>query len=439
MKRAFLQNVRALRLFDKNDKLLLAISGGVDSTVLAHLLKECGFNFALAHCNFKLRGKESDGDERFCKQLAQKLGVAFYSSSFETKKYAATTKRSLQMAARELRYRWFETLCSEKKLDYVLTAHQAGDQVETILINLLRGTGSRGMKGILPKTKNVVRPLLPFKRDEIEEYAKKNKLRFRKDSSNKEDKYERNFLRLRVVPLLKKINPSLETTFIQNAEHFFEESAMLDELLQSKAKKLFIASPQGTVADMKKILKLPYSRTLLHHVLSPLGYSATQIQNIIRAAETENSSGKIFSSAAHVVALNRGKLILSPAKTKRNTHSIINNREELLKNPEINVVQLHQFSIPKNGELIISEHRLIYPICLREYKTGDKFQPFGMKHSKLLSDFFRENKLSYFDKQNKRLLVNGNNDIIWIGGMRSDERYRVKAGETALLKLSLER
>lgn len=439
VKQAFLQNINSLGLFDRKHKLLVAISGGMDSTVLAHLLRECGYSFALAHCNFKLRAKESDGDELFCEKLAQELGAEFYTISFDTKKYAVASRQSIQMAARELRYEWFDKLLSEKKFDYLLTAHHASDQVETILINLIRGTGSRGMKGILPKNKNTVRPLLHFTREQIETYAKKNKLRYRKDSSNSDDKYERNFLRLHVIPRLKKLNPSLEETFMRNAGHAAQEQSIVEEQLRLRAKKIFVKNKEAIIARADDILKVPYASSLLHHVLGPLLFSATHIDNILRALQKDNSTGKTFESGTHLMLIDRGKLILTQKQKHSTANVLIADREALFNTPHLNVEVLKKFSLPKKQELIIRETRLVYPLSFRQAGTGDRFQPFGMKHSKLVSDFFREQKLSMLDKQNKRLLVNGNGDILWIAGMRSDERYRVKETETGLLKLKFER
>ncbi|MEI8136339.1 MAG: tRNA lysidine(34) synthetase TilS, partial [Bacteroidota bacterium] len=226
---------------------MLAISGGIDSVVLAHLLKKGGYKFSLAHCNFKLRGKDSDADEAFCKSLGNDLEVNFYTQTFDTKAYCKKNKVSIQMAARELRYAWFNELVKKEKIDYVVTAHHANDVVETMLINLCRGTGINGLKGIPEKTEKIVRPLLNFTKDEIAKFAKNQKIKHRIDKSNLEAKYERNFLRLGVIPKLKELHPNIEQTFLNNVAIFKEEAEIVQDFLKEKS-KLLITENAGNIA-----------------------------------------------------------------------------------------------------------------------------------------------------------------------------------------------
>lgn len=252
----FIANVRKKNLFDEKDQLLLAVSAGVDSTVLAHLLYRMGCSFSLVHCNFKLRGDDSDNDEKFCRNLATRLNVEFFSKSFDISSKTAEGM-SIQMSARELRYQWFSELLQQADARYVLTAHHSGDVVETMLLNLLRGTGSNGLKGIAEKQKHLIRPLVGFNRQEIESYAKDNNIEFRDDRSNNEDKYKRNFLRLNIVPLLRGIAPDLEKTFEENAVRFSEESGIVNQFIYQKAKEIVSHQEELILIDKNKLLQEP--------------------------------------------------------------------------------------------------------------------------------------------------------------------------------------
>lgn len=438
MLRKFESNIKKNSLFGKKDKLLLAVSGGVDSVTLAHLLKESDYTFFLAHCNFKLRKKDSDKDEAFCRKLAKELKVEIFVKEFDVKAYATQNGKSTQMAARDLRYDWFKELIQQKRFDYLLTAHHADDIVETVFINLLRGTGIKGLKGISEKSDKTVRPLLPFAKKEISDYAKRHKLKFRLDKSNLEDKYERNFLRLHVIPELKKLNPQLEKTFFENSFRFNQEADMVNEFLTNRSKHLIENGNRIISIDKEKLKQENYKETLLHFLLSPYGFNTTQQQNILENISNNSLAGKMFYSETHALTIDRKNLIIQTKEKKDDDETLFfPSLAELKKEKIFKIEKIKDFEIPNKRELVLDENKLIFPLEIRTKKTGDKFKPFGMKGFKLLSDFLKDEKLNAFEKEKCKLLVNGNGEIIWVIGRRSDERYRVSANDKNLIKFIL--
>ena len=425
------------KLFAKNDRLLLAISGGIDSTVLAHLLKKSGYDFSLAHCNFKLRGPESDADEDFCRQLAGQLEVPFYVKAFDVPAWQALNQNSVQMAARELRYAWFAELIKEQKFSFLLTAHHAGDQVETVFINLCRGTGIRGMRGMLPKNNVLVRPLLNFTRAEIEAFARSGNIVFREDRSNADIKYERNFIRHRILPALKEMYPAFESTFQNNLRHFKQEAAIVETFLESKRSKLTTMDACGRLLISKmQLLNEPFRESILHHLLQPYGFNESQEEQILNAIQTSALPGKMFISKKARLNNDRDYLVVENLSVAFSP-IVIKDQTELQRTGFFRTEETTEFLKPAGNEFYVDAEKLIFPLTIRSKKDGDKFQPFGMKSKKLLSDFFKDIKLNVFDKEQCRLLVNGNGDIMWLIGYRSDERYRVKGNETKLIKLSV--
>jgi tRNA(Ile)-lysidine synthase len=437
MLREFESNIAKTGLFNKKHHLLLAISAGVDSVVLACLLKEGGFTFSLAHCNFRLRDKESDLDMKFCIQLAKKLNVKIYTSTFDTHAYCTEHKLNVQLAARKLRYEWFHKIIKEHHFDYLLTAHHANDVIETIFINLLRGTGINGLKGIPEKKGKVVRPLLKFKKEDIIAYSKSKKISFRLDKSNLEDKYERNFLRLHVIPLLKKLNPKIEETFIKNTIHLSEEAGIVRDFLEQKSVDLVTQTPGFLFINIKKLKKEIYISSVLNSLINGYGFNETQQKNILKNILDNGVSGKIFNSSTHSLTINRNDLIIKPLENVYFSELKISSLPELKKQSLFMFTKTKSFSIPKKNELIIHPNKLVFPLTVRTKQTGDKFRPYGMKGFKLVSDFLKDEKLSAFEKEKCKLLVNGNGDIIWIAGYRSDDRYKVGKTDSNLLKLTL--
>lgn len=436
MLNAFAKNIADKKLFAPGDSLLLAISGGVDSVVLAHLLKRYGAPFHMAHCNFKLRGADSDADETFCTELAKQLNVPLYTKTFDIKSYCLKHKVSVQMAARELRYDWFSSLLPEHGLTYLLTAHHANDSIETVFINLLRGTGINGLKGIPERTETVLRPLLPFTKEEIKRFAVEQKIAYRTDESNAEEKYERNFLRLNLIPALKKINPAAEEVLINNIRNFNEEAAMVHEFLNGRVKGLVTRKGSYILLDKHALKKDPYLHSVLHFVLTPLGFNSAQAEDI-RGNICENGlTGKVIYSNTHVLAIEREQLILKPLSEGRPEQFTAHSLDRLTEHPQLVLKKIQEFALPLSNEIVLDADRLIFPLTIRPSVRGDKFRPFGMKGFRLLSDFFKDEKLNTFEKENCRLLVNGNGEIIWVMGHRSDDRYKVTPKEKNLIKLT---
>ncbi len=416
--------------------MLLAISGGLDSVVLAHLLKKSGFQFSLAHCNFQLRGKESDADEKFCRALAKKLGVEIFTTRFNTKDYCTEHKVNVQLAARKLRYDWFDTLLKKYSFEYLLTAHQANDVTETLFINLLRGTGINGLKGIPVQNGKVVRPLLNFKREELESFAKKEKILFRTDKSNLEDKYERNFIRLNIIPALKTLNPTLEDTILKNTSHLVQEAGIVAEFLEGKAAELITQTHDFVFIDKKKLVREKYAETILHHLIGGYGFNETQERNILKNLRENAQIGKLFISDRYQLSIDRNDLVIRERTSDGQSESRIGSLEALKTNRHFKISTLRKFVLPKQQELLLNPTQLIYPLIIRQRRTGDKFKPFGMKGFKLLSDFLKEQKLNTFERETCKVLINGNGEIIWVIGLRSDDRYKVNKTDTPLLKLS---
>jgi tRNA(Ile)-lysidine synthase len=430
----FQSNIIKKQLFTKRQSLLLAISGGADSVVLAHLLKKCGYQFSLAHCNFKLRGNDSDKDEKFCRELAGRLGVKIFVREMNVPAKRAETGASVQMAARELRYKWFGELMKDHGFDLLVTAHHGSDAVETLFINLLRGTGIKGLKGIAEKKENIVRPLLGFTKQEIEAYAKKNKIKFRLDKSNLEDKYERNFIRLNILPQLKKINLQAEQILLRNISNFKEESGIVDNYFEERKKNLLSRDGNTLKISRKEIIQEKHLLSLLNNLLSPYGFNASQCSDLCDLIAKGSGPGKKILSNDYALFVEREYLIIKPGNEK--TESLqVNSTDELCTLPFLQCEYSPVSKLSKK-EMILSAETLIFPLTVRPPATGDRFMPFGMKGSRLISDFLKDEKTDNSRKGNVRLLVNGNREIIWVMGMRSDERYRVKGGDEKYLKLT---
>jgi len=422
--------------FLNESKFLIAISGGLDSVVLTHLCHKLKYDFALAHCNFNLRGKESDADEQFVINLAEKLDIEVFIESFNTETVAKQNKLSTQMAARELRYNWFNELSEQLGFDYILTAHHSDDNLETFLINLSRGTGIEGLTGIPEINENVVRPLLPFSREEIEEYAKAENIKWREDKSNASTKYLRNKLRLEVIPNLKEINPQLLQNFNKTIEHLQDSKDIIDDRIDSISDAIITKVNENEIHfDISKIEDLNNPKAYLYELLKNYGF--TEWNDVYDLLDAQ--SGKQVFSSTHRLIKDRDCLILSKISIKENLNifTVFENDISI----EIPLGTLHfettkQLNKLNESTIFVDKDKLNFPLTVRKWQEGDYFYPFGMEGKKKLSKFFKDEKLSLIDKENVRLLCS-EEDIIWIINRRLDSRFKVIESTEQIIKIEL--
>ena len=423
----FIQFAQEHILFDAGQPILLTVSGGRDSVLMAHFFKQAGLKFGIAHCNFQLRDTEANRDQDFVARLAQILEVPFHVTSFQTAQYAASQGISIQMAARNLRYQWFENIRTEFNYEAIAVAHHQNDTVETILLNLTRGTGIAGLHGILPKSGHIVRPMLFLNRDEVDALVEQAGIDYVEDSSNASTKYARNKIRHEVIPALKAINPALEQTFEHNLQYFKELEVFLNAQLAKLKVELFEQRGDDIYIGVAGLKALNPQKLLLYGLLSPYGFNETTIADLITSFDKH--SGRMFQSAAYTLVVDREYIILTPAANKLHLSALLNQAEQKISVGEYQLVQLHDDSalIVRDNPMATSvdADKLVYPLVLRTRVAGDYFYPLGMKGRKLLSDFFIGEKIPLHHKDKIFLLVNGNGDVIWVAGFRLDDRYKV--------------
>ena len=402
-------------------KIILAISGGIDSVVLAHLLHGLDIPFLMAHCNFQLRGEESEGDQRFVEALSHQLSAPLAVKRFETKAYGKAHGLNTQLAARVLRYEWFETLRKEKGYDYVLTAHQANDSWETFLINTSRGTGLKGLLGIPAQNGAILRPLLPFSREEIHAFATENHICWREDSSNSSDTYTRNKIRHHLSPILKEIHPLFFKNFEKTQSLLQLTYDFLQESISQYRKECFTMG-NPIVFFIEKLRTHPHRRFLLHELLSHYGF--TDVNALERFLQA--STGKYLASDTHRLLSNRGQWLISEIHETPSPAFYLQETDQAIDFPIALSWEKVSQAEPSGAEVIyIDKEKIQFPLCLRKRKEGDLFYPYGMGgQKKVLRKYFKDEKYSLYDKENQWLLTDSTDQILWVVGRRADERFR---------------
>ena len=431
---------RHKHLANRKKKCLLTVSGGMDSMVMCDLFFKAGYPFVVAHCNFNLRGKESDGDEQFVKALAEKYKVEVFTKSFPTKEYADQKNVSIQLAARELRYAWFEELRKEKGLHLVATAHHLNDNIETIIYNLIKGTGIRGLRGIPVRQENIVRPLLFASRDEIAAYQKENEIAYREDSSNADDKYTRNKIRHLLIPFMKEINPSLEKTFADKIELFTELEALYEKQVNKPVRGLFLQRKEDIYIPILKLKKIRNAATILFEYLKDYGFNAEQVDDML--ANLDRTPGKQFLTEKARIIKDRRFFILTGLTQKDFTTRLIQKEDAEVQLPDAHLklssIKREDLKISTDkNQAFIDLAKLEFPLIVRHWKQGDYFYPFGMKmKKKKLKKFFTDQKIAINEKETI-WVIESNQKIVWVAGHRIDERFRVEENTRQVLKVQL--
>ena len=452
----FIDHILKENLFQKKDRLLLAVSGGIDSVVLCELCHQAGFEFKIAHCNFQLRGEESERDEVFVKSLGVKYSTETFIKKFDTEKYAEDKRISIQVAARELRYEWFEELIasamgnlepatkefyetSNEKYgtSYVLTAHHANDNIETLLMNFFKGTGIKGLQGIPVKHQKIVRPLLFAKREEIISFARENNLSFVEDSSNLSDKYTRNYFRNQLIPSIRKVFPEVDDNLLHGIERFKETGILYEQAIQFHKKKLLEYRGNEIHIPVLKLLKAEPLKTIIYETIKEYGFTAHQTDEVVHLLKS--NSGKYISSSTHKIIKDRKWIIISPHITLQASTILIDkdDKKVVFGNGELEIKKINKSDIPLSTEssiAMLDAKEITFPLLLRKWKQGDYFYPLGMQKKKKLSRFFIDQKLSIADKE-RLWIIESNKRIIWVVGKRIDDRFKITGSTTNVLKI----
>jgi tRNA(Ile)-lysidine synthase len=438
-------------LFQADKRLLLAVSGGVDSVVLSALCKQAGIDFAIAHCNFQLRGTESDMDEEFVIRLARELDREIFVKRFDTKKYAVEKKVSIQVAARELRYAWFYTImdgdCPQtigKNSDpsvfsFTATAHHLEDNIETICMNFSKGTGIAGLRGILPKQGKIVHPLLFAKKEELKLFALENSLKWTEDSSNESDKYTRNIFRHQVIPLIEKIYPAFRDNLSDNISRFRDIESLYQESINRYKKGLLYQKNEETHIPVLKLKKSTALKTIVFEIITGYHFSPAQVQEFLHLMDS--GSGKFIRSSTHRILKNRKWIIISPNQNKSSETILIQEGEKqtAFEKDRLELTLLPATAVKiqtDNFIAMLDAGKINFPLMLRKWKPGDYFYPLGMTKKKKLNRFFIDNKLSQTDKE-KTWVIEMDKKIIWVVGRRIDNRFKISSGTKQVLILEI--
>ncbi|MDX2047790.1 MAG: tRNA lysidine(34) synthetase TilS [Chitinophagaceae bacterium] len=468
---SFQKFVDSNHLFTKPDKLLLAVSGGVDSVVLTDLFFNAGFDFVIAHCNFQLRGEESERDEAFVTELGKKYRKETIIKRFETGEYARENKLSIQEAARQLRYDWFHELIDNSKqsaggsrqssvssqqssvsstpihhsppdsyrdtIHHIVTAHHLDDNIETVLMNFFKGTGIAGLRGMLPLQGKIVRPLLFARKGELLAYAKENGLKWVEDSSNTEDKYSRNYFRNQFIPLLQKIYPEAENNLADNLKRFRDAELLYRQAIEWHKKKLLEYKGDEVHIPALKLKKSEPLHSIVYEIISVFQFTPGQVEEVIKLLDSE--TGKYILSPTHRILKNRNWIVISPVNADEPQHILIEQGDSNVQcsafNIQCSISATAGFKIPNDNNIAcLDAGEIQFPLLLRKWKHGDYFYPLGMKKKKKLARFFIDQKLSKIEKENVRV-IEMNKKIIWVAGMRIDERFKITERTKKVLKI----
>lgn len=445
LNKAFLSTIsrfiNSRQLLNKDDKCLVTLSGGADSVALTLALQQLGYKVEAAHCNFHLRGEESDRDEKFCVSFCEKQGIELHIAHFDTTTYAKLHKVSIEMAARELRYAYFRQLKRDINATAICVAHHRDDSVETVLMNLIRGTGVHGLTGIAPKNDDIVRPLLCVSRRDIEDALSLEGQSFVTDSTNLIDDVVRNKIRLDIIPALKQINPSVSMSIAKTAERMSEVAKVFDDAIKNAADEATLSrSDKEIIVSIPRIKASASAESVLFFLLKDLSFSPLQIEQISRTIASE--SGKTFTSATHQLLIDRERIIIEP---------LDNACSKSIKIPEEGVYVYDEKTkfrvelVDYNSSTIINKvscclcadaSKVHFPLIVRTTATGDRFIPFGMKGSKLVSDFLTDLKLNLFDKSRQLVMTDASGEILWVVGRRTSNRCRITPKTKTMLRIT---
>ena len=435
----FINYIKKEHLFNPKDQLIIAVSGGLDSIVLTRLCIQSGFKISIAHCNFQLRGAESEGDEQFVRSLAAKYGVELFVHKFDASQYAADNKVSIQVAARELRYGWFAEL-AEKMNACILTAHHADDNVETLLMNFFKGTGINGLKAMSPKNGKVIRPLLFANKADLLQFATYHKLDHVEDSSNEENKYTRNYFRNQLIPGIAKVFPQVEKNLAANINRFAEVNILYSQAINNHIKKLIEVKGNEVHIPILKLQKAVPLNTILFEIIKTYSFSFSQVGEVIQLFKSE--SGKYVSSSTHRVIRNRNWLLITPVDNTIAANIIIDNEQDAIIFQEgalsfKNVSVSNNFKPSTESTLAILDRSTIhFPLLLRKWKQGDYFYPLGMSKKKKLSRFFIDQKMSLAQKE-RTWVLEMDKKIVWVVGIRIDNRFKITPSTNECLEIRI--
>jgi tRNA(Ile)-lysidine synthase len=433
--------VQSHSLCRPGDRVLLAVSGGIDSMVLLQLYFASGYKPGIAHCNFHLRGAESDGDEAFVTAAAQRLEAEYHQQDFDTERSALESGVSIQMAARNLRYRWFEEIREKNGYDFIATAHNQDDVIETFFINLSRGTGIRGLTGIPVKSGKIIRPLLFASRETIAAYAHEHHISYREDSSNASDKYLRNRIRHQLIPMLEEENPSFRNALMDTMQKLSETEKIYERELSQIKQRLMRKEDDRIRISIGDLSVYEARKSILFEILSPFDFSPQAMEDVIHSLD--GPSGKQFLSATHRVVKDRKDLIITPLDQQEYRKYYLERTAGRITEPvdlEWMVIDhTDTFHIPRDPKIACLDlQKLHFPLILRPWLPGDYFQPLGMKGMKKISDYLIDTKTSLPDKEKTWLLVSGN-EIAWVAGQRIDERFKVRPDTRQVLMIKFTR